>query len=194
MRFLWNSRTRIAALPSAARSAGSIFATPPVLLPSSPEWVNFVTAWQQLNSLRYLANTAVLAAGAVLLQLIVSATAAFALSKLKPVFSNLLLFFFLSTLMVPALAYLIPQYLTVVSLPIFGISLVNSWWAVWLPEAANAFNIIILKSFFDSIPSELTEAARIDGANALQVFVRIILPLSRPAFPTPNEPPWPWPS
>ncbi|HEY7850258.1 MAG TPA: carbohydrate ABC transporter permease, partial [Ktedonobacterales bacterium] len=98
------------------------------------------------------------------------------------IFSNALLFFFLSTLMVPALAYLIPQYLTVVHLSIFGVSLINSWWAVWLPEAANAFNIIVLKSFFDTIPNELCDAARIDGASALQVFLYIIVPLSRPAL------------
>lgn len=159
-----------------------IFRTPPVIWPATPEWKNFVTAWQQLNSLLYLANTVELAAGAVALQLIVSATAAFALSKLKPIFSNVLLFFFLSTLMVPALAYLIPQYFTVIHLPIFGISLVNSWWAIWLPEAANAFNIIILKSFFDTLPNELIEAAKIDGANAWQIFTRIVLPNSLPAL------------
>jgi multiple sugar transport system permease protein len=159
-----------------------IFSTPPVLWPASPEWRNFVTAWQQLNSLRYLANTVALAAGAVALQLVVSATAAFALSKLKPIFSNILLFFFLSTLMVPAIAYLIPQYFTVIHLPIFGISLIGTWWAIWLPEAANAFNIIILKSFFDTLPNELLEAARIDGANAWQIFTRIVLPNSLPAL------------
>lgn len=159
-----------------------IFRTPPEIVPSTPEWDNFVKAWQQLNSLRYLANTAALAAGAVALQLGVSATAAFALSKLKPVFSNILLFFFLSTLMVPALAYLIPQYFTVIHLPIFGTSLVNSWWAIWLPEAANAFNIIVLKSFFDTIPNELIEAAKIDGANAWQIFTRIVVPNSLPAL------------
>src|SRR5262249_35225750 len=93
-----------------------IFRTPPVMVPSIPEWDNFGKAWDQLNSLRYLANTAELALGAVALQLLVSATAAYALSTLKPIFSNVLLFFFLSTLLVPALAYLIPQYFTVIHL------------------------------------------------------------------------------
>ncbi len=169
-------------LSGALKSSIDIFRTPPILWPAAPNWSNFARAWTELNSLLYLGNTAALAVGAVALQLLVSATAAYSLSKLKPVFSSALLFFFLSTLTVPAVAYLIPQYLTVVHLPIFGISLVNSWWAIWLPEAANAFNIIVLKSFFDSIPNELIEAAKIDGANALQVFVRIILPLSRPAL------------
>jgi multiple sugar transport system permease protein len=167
---------------SALKPSIQIYATPPIIWPSHPEWINFQKAWQQLNSLRYLLNTAALAGGAVLLQLLVSATAAFALSKLKPVFSNALLFFFLSTLMVPSLAYLIPQYFTVIKLPILGISLIGTWWAVLLPEAANAFNIIILKSFFDTIPNELIEAAKVDGANAWQIFTRIILPNSLPAL------------
>ena len=169
-------------LSGAVKSSVDIFRTPPILWPSAPDWSTFVRAWTELNSLLYLSNTVALAAGAVVLQLLVSATAAYSLSKLKPIFSRILLYFFLSTLMVPALAYLIPQYLTVVHLPIFGISLINSWWAIWLPEAASAFNIIVLKTFFDSIPSELYDAARIDGANALQIFLRIILPLSRPAL------------
>ena len=169
-------------LSGALKSSVDIFRTPPILWPAAPDWSTFSRAWTELNSLLYLGNTAALAVGAVVLQLLVSATAAYSLSKLKPIFGNALLFFFLSTLMVPAVAYLIPQYLTVVHLPIFGISLVNSWWAVWLPEAANAFNIIILKGFFDSIPNDLVEAARIDGANALQIFLRIMLPLSRPAL------------
>jgi multiple sugar transport system permease protein len=166
----------------ALKSSVDIYRTPPVVWPAAPEWSNFALAWTELNSLLYLGNTAALAVGAVVLQLLVSATAAFSLSKLKPVLSGVLLFFFLSTLTVPAVAYLIPQYLTVVHLPIFGVSLINTWWGVWLPEAANAFNIIVLKSFFDSIPNELYDAARIDGANAWQIFLRIMLPLSRPAL------------
>jgi multiple sugar transport system permease protein len=169
-------------LSGAVKSSVDIFRTPPILWPSTPDWSTFVRAWTELNSLLYLSNTAALAAGAIVLQLLISATAAYSLSKLKPIFSRILLYFFLSTLMVPALAYLIPQYLTVVHLPIFGISLIDSWWAIWLPEAASAFNIIVLKTFFDSIPNDLYDAARIDGANALQIFIRIILPLSRPAL------------
>lgn len=167
---------------SALKTSTQIYSTPPIIWPSNPEFINYIKAWQQLSSLRYLANTAALAAGAIVLQMLVSATAAYSLSKLKPVFSGALLFFFLSTLMVPALAYLIPQYFTVYSLPIFGIKLIGTWWAVWLPEAANAFNIIILKSFFDTIPNELLEAAKIDGANAWQIFFRIMVPNSLPAL------------
>jgi multiple sugar transport system permease protein len=68
------------------------------------------------------------------------------------------------------------------SLPLIHVSLINNWAGVWLPEAANALNILILKSFFDDIPRDLTDAARLDGAGDWQIFRRIILPLSRPAL------------
>ena len=84
--------------------------------------------------------------------------------------------------MVPSVAYLIPQFVNISSLPLLHVSLFNSRFGVWLPEAANAFNILILKSFFDGIPVDLTEAARLDGANAWQLFTRIVLPLSRPVL------------
>src|SRR5260370_17587426 len=67
-------------------------------------------------------------------------------------------------------------------LPLLPVSLINNGAGVWLREAASALNILILKSFFDTIPTELTDAARLDGASPWQLFSRIILPLSRPAL------------
>src|SRR5260370_41796120 len=109
-------------LSGALKSSVEIFRTPPSLWPAAPQWSNFSRAWTELNSLLYLGNTAGLAAGAVALQLLVSATAAYSLSNLKPGFSSALLFSFLSTLTVPAVADLILQYLTFVHLLFFAIS------------------------------------------------------------------------
>ena len=166
----------------ALKSSGEIFQAPPTFWPLHPQWSNYLQAWRVMNLPLYFWNTLVLAAGAMALQILVSATAAYALSKLRPAGSNFIQFCFFCTLMVPPVAYLIPQFLNINSLPLIHVSLFNSWAGVWLPEAANAFNILILKSFFDSIPGELTEAARLDGANAWQLFTRIIVPLSRPAL------------
>lgn len=167
---------------SALKSSIEIFRTPPTIWPLHPAWNNYVTAWNVLQYPRYFANTLILAAGAVLLQLAVSGTAAFALSKLRPAGKSIIQFVFFSTLLVPPVVYLIPQFVNISSLPLIHVSLVNNWAGVWLPETANAFNILILKSFFDEIPRDLTDAARLDGANDLQLFWRIILPLSRPAL------------
>jgi multiple sugar transport system permease protein len=166
----------------ALKSSIEIFQTPPTIWPLRPQWSNYAGAWEALEFPLYFSNTLILAAGAVILQILVSATAAYALSKLRPAWSNAIQFSFFCTLMVPPIVYLIPQFVNISDLPLIHVSLFNSWMGVWLPEAASAFNILVLKSFFDSIPAELTDAARIDGANAWQLFTRIILPLSRPAM------------
>ena len=178
---------------------------PPDLIPNPPLWSNYLKSWTDLNFVQFFGNTVELAASAWVLQLFISTTAAYSLSKLKPVFGKVILFLFLSTLMVPSMAYLIPQYLTVVKVPLlnlgwlpawvinwlpggfkFGIlpdgsvTLLDSWWGVLLPQAASAFNIFVMKSFFDEIPTDLTDAARIDGASAWQILWNIILPLSKP--------------
>jgi ABC-type sugar transport system, permease component len=164
------------------KSSSEIFQTPPTLWPQHAEWSNFTQAWQVLNLPLYFINTLILAAGAVILQILVSATAAYALSKLRPVASNIIQFCFFCTLMVPPVAYLIPQFVNINDLPLIHISLFNSWAGVWLPEAASAFNILLLKSFFDGIPNDLMEAARLDGASTWTIFMRIIVPLSQPVL------------
>src|SRR6266568_8068570 len=166
----------------ALKSGVEIFQSPPTIWPLHPQWSNYSNAWTVLNVQLYLGNSLILAFGAVVLQLLVSATAAFALSKLHPAGKNIIQFGFFCTLMVPPVVYLIPQFVNISDLPLIHVSLINSWAGVWLPEAASALNILILKSFFDTIPTDLTDAARLDGANALQLFTRIILPLSRPAL------------
>ena len=167
---------------SALKSSIEIFQSPPSIWPLHPAWTNYTNAWNVLQYPLYFANTLILAAGAVVLQLLVSATAAFSLSKLRPAGKGIIQFVFFSTLMVPPVVYLIPQFVNISDLPLIHVSLINSWAGVWLPEAASALNILILKSFFDTIPSELTDAARLDGASPWQLFSRIILPLSRPAL------------
>ena len=167
---------------SALKPSIEIFQNPPTIWPLNPAWSNYLKAWNVLQYPLYFGNTVILAAGAVLLQLLVSATAAFALSKLRPAGKSIIQFVFFSTLMVPPVVYLIPQFVNISNLPLIHVSLINNWAGVWLPEAANALNILILKSFFDTIPRELTEAAHLDGANSWQLFSRIILPLSRPAL------------
>src|SRR3984893_50215 len=167
---------------SALKSSIEIFQSPPSVWPMHPAWSNYSNAWSVLQYPLYFGNTLILAAGAVVLQLLVSATAAFALSKLQPAGKGIIQFVFFSTLMVPPVVYLIPQFVNISNLPLVHVSLINNWSGVWLPEAANALNILILKSFFDTIPTELTDAARLDGVNGWQLFSRIILPLSRPAL------------
>jgi multiple sugar transport system permease protein len=88
----------------------------------------------------------------------------------------------LASLMLPAAALLVPTYLTVSSVPIVHVNLLNSPWALWLPGAANAFNIYVLKRFFDQIPDDLLDQAALDGAGRLRILRSVVLPLSRPVL------------
>jgi multiple sugar transport system permease protein len=166
----------------ALKTPREFFQRPPMLLPNEWNWENYTRVIERFHFLRYFVNTLAIAAGAWLMQMLVTTTAAYSLSKLNPAFGKVLLFLFFSTIMVPGAMLLIPTYLTVVKVPIIGISLLQTWWAIWLPGAVNGFGIFLMKNFFDAIPVELTDAARIEGANDWQVFTRIVLPLAKPAI------------
>ena len=86
----------------------------------------------------------------------------------------------LGTLFVPSIVLLVPLYLTVLDPPFIGQSLLNTFWAVWLPAGASAFNVMLAKRFFDNLPREVFEAARVDGAGPFRLFWSIVLPMSRP--------------
>ena len=101
------------------------------------------------------------------------------LSVLRPKYAPILNGAVLATLFIPSVVLLVPLYLTIVR-PVIGTSLLNNYLAVWLPAAANAFNILLVKRFFDNLPREVFEAARTDGAGPFRVFWSIVLPMSRP--------------
>jgi multiple sugar transport system permease protein len=164
----------------ALKSGQEIAQTPPTLFPKHPEGQNYADAWSNLNLGKLMFNTFYYAAGAVFFQLIFDTAAAYALSKLRPMFGNAILGLMLITLMIPAMVLIVPQYVTAIDLPIVHISLLDSPFAIWLPLIANAFNIFLLKRFFDSIPEDLMAAAAVDGASPLRTLWSIILPMSRP--------------
>ncbi|HET6483209.1 MAG TPA: carbohydrate ABC transporter permease [Actinoplanes sp.] len=164
----------------ALKSGQEIAQTPPTLWPHDPQTQNYVDAWNNLALAKLMFNTFYYAAGAVFFQLVFDTAAAYALSKLRPIFGNLILGLMLATLMIPAMVLIVPQYVTAIDLPIIGVNLLDSPWAIWLPLIANAFNIFLLKRFFDSIPEDLIAAAQVDGASPLRTLWSIILPMSRP--------------
>lgn len=167
-------------LLGAMKTAPELARNPPALLPERFNAGAYVEAWNFMDLAKYFLNTVVIALGALLIQLAVQVPAAYALSKLRPVLGKWVLGLMLATLMLPASALLVPTYLAITEVPIVEVNLVNSPAAIWLPAAANAFNIYLLKRFFDQIPTELVDAARIDGAGSVTTMVRIVLPLSRP--------------
>jgi multiple sugar transport system permease protein len=149
------------------------------LLPQVPHWENYLEAWRRFNMIAMFRNTFAVAAGGVIGQLAVASLAAYSLARLKPIGGKVIQLMFLLTLTIPGIAYIIPLYVTLVDLPLVHISLLNNYWGLWLPYAANAFAILVLKNFFEQIPQEIYDAAAVDGASPMRTFVEITLPLSR---------------
>jgi multiple sugar transport system permease protein len=153
---------------------------PMALWPNGFDLGQLGVAWSRTHIDRYLLNTIWIAVGSWLVQIVVATTAGYALSVLKPRFHRVLSGLVLATLFVPALVLLVPLYLTVVDMPIVHFRMIDTFWAVWLPAGASAFNVVVIKRFFDNLPREIFDAARVDGAGPFQLFWRIVLPMSRP--------------
>jgi multiple sugar transport system permease protein len=169
-------------IAGAVRSPAELADTTPALIPQTFQPGNYAEAWSSLQIAHFFGRTVEYALGGWLIQLLVDVSAAYALSRLRPVLGPVVLGAILASLMLPAAALLVPAYLTVSDLPIFHVNLLNTPWALWLPGAANAVNIWLLKRFFDQLPGDLMDAASIDGAGRLRVLWSVVLPLSRPVL------------
>ncbi|TCO55896.1 carbohydrate ABC transporter permease [Actinocrispum wychmicini] len=157
-----------------------LLSNPLAIWPQPTHWDNLTKAWTDLQIGHYLANTVVLVAGSWLCQVVVALTAGYALSILQPRYGRYLYGAILATLFVPGTVALVALYLVILDLPGLHVSIANTPFAVWLPAGAQAFNVLIAKQFFDTIPRELLEAARVDGAGSWVLFRRIVLPMSKP--------------
>ena len=115
-------------------------------------------------------------------QMVVATTGGFVLSILRPRYgASPARALVLVTLFVPAVVLLVPLYLTVLDLPLVHRSLINIvLGASWLPAGASAFNVVLVKRFFDNLPREIFEAATVDGAGPFRLFWSVVLPMSRP--------------
>lgn len=145
-------------------------------------WENYVNAFQGVDAGRLLFNTVLVAGGSALATVIVSLSAGYVIAIMRPRWAPLLSAGVLATIFIPAVVSLVPLYLTVVDVFGTGLSLQNSFWAVWLPAGANAFSVLLVTSYLRGLPRELIEAASVDGAGPLRIMWSIVLPLSRPIF------------
>jgi multiple sugar transport system permease protein len=150
------------------------------LFPHGSTWRNVHEAWSTVQVSRYFWNTVVLAFGSWLSQIIVATTAGFALSVLRPRYGKILMGLVLTTLFVPVVVLLVPLYIEIVHPPLLHHTFIDSYWAVWLPAGASAFNVVLMTRFFDNLPREIFEAARVDGATGFRLFRSVVLPMSRP--------------
>lgn len=140
---------------------------------------NYQAAWQRGDFLIAFANSSLVALSVTALQIITSALSGYALARLNFKGKQAILLLILATLVIPFQLLVIPIFV------ILKYShLINTYWSLILPTAANGFGIFLMRQYFASIPVELEEAATLDGANRLQILTQVMLPLSRPALVT----------
>jgi multiple sugar transport system permease protein len=165
---------------SAITPTQDTIAHPMAFFPHGFAWSNLTDAWTQVDVGRYFWNTIVIAFGSWLAQIVIATTGGYALSVLRPRYGNVIMALLLVTLFIPAVVLLVPLYVEIVHPPLIHHSFIDSYWAIWLPAAASAFNVVLMKRFFDNLPREIFEAARIDGCGPYRLFLSVVLPMSKP--------------
>lgn len=164
---------------TAFKSPAEIASVPPTVLPREWRFENFPEALQVAPFGRYLLNSLIMAGSIMALEVSTSALAAYAFARLHFKGRDVLFLLYLATLMVPPQVTLIPQFIIVQQL-----GWVDTYQGLIIPQAFTAFGTFLLRQFFLTIPTELEDAARVDGASRLTSFFRIILPLSGAALAT----------
>lgn len=161
------------------RTEADLFANPASLLPS--EWTlhGYQGIWEELPFLRLIANSFIFAGVTTVLCLVFDSMCAYALARIPFRGATLCFWLVLATLMIPFQVTLIPVFIE-----LFDLGWLNTYHGLIVPRATSAFGIFLLRQFFLSVPRELDEAARIDGAGHLRIYARIILPLAKPALAT----------
>jgi multiple sugar transport system permease protein len=142
-------------------------------------WVNYQEAWSRGKFLLAFGNSTLVALAVTAFQIVTSALAGYALARLSFPGRRFLLLLIIATLVIPFQLLVIPIFLVLK----WG-GMINTYWALILPTAANGFGIFLMRQYFQTIPVELEDAAALDGASPWQILWYILLPLARPALVT----------
>ncbi len=156
-----------------------IFVIPYQWLNPEPRWQNYLDIWTKIPLARFTLNTVKLTVIVTLLQLFTSSFAAYAFSKLTFKGRNVLFLAYVATIAVPWQVYMVPQFMFMRRL-----GLADTHLAIIILQAFSAFGVFLMRQFYEGIPDSLCEAARIDGMSEYQIYLKIMLPLSRPALST----------
>lgn len=164
---------------SSLKTAPEVFARPFHWLPARVQWQNYATVWmnEEASMLRAFANTLYIALFSIIGQMFISSLAAYSFAKINFKGKQVVFMLFLSSMMVPSQLTIIPRFMLFKT-----IGLYNNLWAIILPAFFGATSIFMLRQFYMGLPNDLIEAAKIDGAGHLRIFLRIMLPLTKAAL------------
>lgn len=152
---------------------------PFVFIPETPKWSNYLTIWTKIPFGKFVENTVFLTIVVTALQLLTSSFAAYAFAKLDFKFKNKLFLAYIATIAMPWQVYMVPQFIMMRRM-----GLNDKLLAMICLQAFSAFGVFMMKQFYEGIPDDLCEAARIDGMNEYRIYSTIMLPLSKPALST----------
>lgn len=164
---------------SSLKTAPEVFARPFHWLPARVQWQNYATVWmnEEASMLRAFANNLYIALFSIIGQMFISSLAAYSFAKINFKGKQVVFMLFLSSMMVPSQLTIIPRFMLFKT-----IGLYNNLWAIILPAFFGATSIFMLRQFYMGLPNDLIEAAKIDGAGHLRIFLRIMLPLTKAAL------------
>lgn len=173
------------------QTSGDIFSWPPQWIPENPTFDGYIQFFTETDAARWFLNSAFVATSVTVLQLFFNSMAAFVFAKRRFPGRDVIFIMVLATMMVPPQVTMIPNYLILQHIPLFGGNdllgqgghgMLDSYWGLILPGAVSAFGIFLLRQFMMGIPDDLLDAARMDGASEFTVYRRIMLPLCRPVL------------
>lgn len=167
---------------SGFKSVDELYQIPASFFPKEIKLSKLIKVWNEMKFYKYYLSTFIMAGGAAVFDIVVSGLAGYVLSRLKPAGTKLMFTIIFWVMLLPGTMRIVPLYMTFKDFPVFHFSMLDTYWPIWLMAAANAFDIILFKNFFDGISSSLVESAKIDGATNLRIFFNIMLPLSLPVF------------
>ena len=167
-------------LSASIKSDREVFQMNPfVLIPENPKFSNYHDIWTKIPMLKFAENTVFLTIVVTILQLLTSSFAAYSFAKLDFKHKNTLFFAYIATIAMPWQVYMVPQFIMMRK---FGLN--DKLLAIICLQAFSAFGVFMMKQFYEDIPNELCEAARIDGMSEYRIYAKIMLPLSKPALST----------
>lgn len=162
---------------SSLKDANSVFSVPIRWLPEVFVWDNYVDIWQKSDIGVWIRNTVIVSVGVTLLQVTTGSFAAYGFSRIRFPGRDALFLLYIATIAVPWQSYMIPQFIM-----LSNAGLANTLWSILLLQAFGAFGVFLMKQYYETVPEELSEAARLDGLSEYGIWARIMLPLSVPAI------------
>jgi multiple sugar transport system permease protein len=164
-------------LSASLKESQLLFQYPPKWIPIPPYFGNYQHLLFETPFPRWVLNTLLVATAVTGIKVVIDSMAGYAFAKMQFPFKNALFVFVIATLMIPFATILIPLYFTV-----RGLHFLDTYWALILPPLANPIGIFMMRQFIESLPSDLENAARLDGCSEFQIFRRVILPLMKPGL------------